>query len=350
MTTIDRWRPKARDRFRDARLVRARYESDQIETLLYHERLCDLIDDARTNEVRVTLVTLASDVLDTPRLDSGAWIASRIRILEALRDVGLIEIDGEVSAYDTMLIRLPQRTYERWHINPRQKKASVQPRGERGRFTKKTPAPTANHRNGAHGDRNGTATAPTTVANGTAAHRTETGTETGTERTTTTNPTVAPIGAVRSHVVDQESEYDEQRNPATLQTDLQAARQRIRTHLESILVDPTDADTMATMIVQTKRRQRIGDPPRVYDIGAWERAVNVLVRDVTSGKRKITGDPMGLLVAMVPSYEAEGSDRTAAVREFSQPDGVVEETPEQIRERFMRTVAQREAASNGVAS
>ena len=128
------------------------------------------------DEIRIQLVTLAADVLDTPRLDSAEWIASRIGILEALRDAGLVEIDGDVSAYDTMVIRLPERTYQRWHVTPRQKNASTQPRGSRGRFAPKTPAPTEDHRNGTNGDRNGTARGPVSVAHGTVAHRTETGT------------------------------------------------------------------------------------------------------------------------------------------------------------------------------
>lgn len=350
MTTIDRWRPKARDRFRDDRLVKARYASGRIETLLYHERLCDLIDDARVNEIRIQLVTLAADVLDTPRLDSAEWIASRIGILEALRDAGLVEIDGDVSAYDTMVIRLPERTYQRWHVTPRQKNASTQPRGSRGRFAPKTPAPTEDHRNGTNGDRNGTARGPVSVAHGTVAHRTETGTETGTENTTTTHrAVVAPIGAVRSSSPDPEERYDQERNPASTRPNLNAVRARLEQQLAQILVDPVDAETMARMIVQTKRRQRIGDPPRVYDVAAWERAVNVLVRDVTAGKRKVTGDPMGLLVAMVPSYETEGSDRTAAVREFG-PEPVRELNADEIRAKFEQRAAALEQTDRGVAS
>lgn len=171
---------------------------------------------------------------------------------------------------------------------------------------------------------------------------------------TTTTDNVSPpvpLNAVAStsswsQKTDDEQYDERQARPATPLTEIKAAQDRIAAQLSKMLVSTDDANTMAMMIATTKRRQALGRPPKVYDISVWERAVRVMVRMVTEEGKRLTGDPMGLLVSLLPSYELEGSDRQVQIRELAPKTERKVETAEEIFARFEREAAERE----GVAS
>ena len=133
------WRIKDRGRFGDPELVAVCYETGCREVFDYHETICDLIDAARTNEITVSLLTLARIVHDDAGFMEPAWFEPRRQMLCALRDLEkpLIEFQGDVtSVHQQLTIRLPEETYVKWHTDGGAKSvaAKQRPRTENGRF------------------------------------------------------------------------------------------------------------------------------------------------------------------------------------------------------------------------
>lgn len=145
---------KDRYRFRNPDLVAIRYETQCREVFDLHEAICDLIDDERANRVRVSVLTLATMIHDFPGGDQ--WEQSRVAVLEAMRDRGLIRFDGDVTLYGELEISLPERVYRRWHEQGKKAAANERPRDPKtGKLLPKNPAPTPVHPNGSPVDPQG---------------------------------------------------------------------------------------------------------------------------------------------------------------------------------------------------
>lgn len=150
------WRTKDVKRFENPDLVSVFYETQRREVFDYHEAICDRLFLERENCTKVSLFTLARTIHDDHGWTDAEWFMTRRSIFLTLRDRGLICFNGSIdSVHQELEISVPERTYRRWRMGGdwRAEKAAAQPR-ENGRFAKKRPAHTADHRNGTATSRN----------------------------------------------------------------------------------------------------------------------------------------------------------------------------------------------------
>ncbi len=324
------WRKKDRYRFRNSDLLAIRYHTGCREVYDIHEAICDLIDEERANRVKVSPLTLCTIIHDHPQGDD--WSTARVAVVEALRERELICFEGDVTLTGELEISLPDRVYARWHEDGAKAAANARPRDPKtGRLLPKTPASTPTIPAGDSGAPSGSPMVPSEREG-----KGEGETEGNNHHSTTHRPSRAPAHEANPTDRGGGGPIDE------LSAEVKRATLgRIHTQLERILLDPNQATSLVSQIGVKARNAilvaRGSQRRQVYNLQVWERAVNVLVRQITEERREITGDIMGLLITMVPSYEHPGSDTPVQVRRITPAaDTRKVETAAEIQARMAR--------------